>query len=78
MNTPYKKDIVKMMVADECHRQGIKLFVHYSLLDWRRTDYSYWTGRTGKGTGRTARGNWSDYIQFMKNQLTELLTNYVR
>ncbi|WP_018611258.1 alpha-L-fucosidase [Segetibacter koreensis] len=75
MNTPYKKDVVKMM-ADECHKQGIKLFVYYSLLDWRRTDYSYWTGRTGKGTGRTERVNWSDYIQFMKNQLTELLTNY--
>ncbi len=75
MNTPYKKDIVKMM-ADECHKQGIKLFVYYSLLDWRRNDYSYWTGRTGQGTGRTVHGNWSDYIQFMKNQLTELLTNY--
>ncbi len=75
MNTPYKKDIVKMM-ADECHRQGIKLFLYYSLLDWRRDDYSYWTGRTGQGTGRTVHGKWEDYIQFMKNQLTELLTNY--
>jgi alpha-L-fucosidase len=75
MNSPYKRDIVKEM-ADECHKQGIKLFLYYSLLDWRRTDYSYWTGRTGKGTGRTERGNWDDYIQFMKNQLTELLTNY--
>ncbi len=75
MHTPYKKDIVKMM-ADECHKQGIKLFLYYSLLDWRRTDYSYWTGRTGQGTGRTERGKWEDYIQFMKNQLTELLTNY--
>lgn len=75
MNTPYKKDIVKMF-ADECHKQGIKLFFYYSLLDWRRDDYSYWTGRTGKGTGRTVQGNWNDYIKFMENQLTELLTNY--
>jgi alpha-L-fucosidase len=75
MNSPYKKDIVKMM-ADECHRQGIKLFLYYSLLDWRRDDYSWGTGRTGKGTGRTIHGKWEDYIQFMKNQLTELLTNY--
>ena len=75
MNSPYKKDIVKMM-ADECHKQGIQLFLYYSLLDWRRDDYSYWTGRTGQGTGRTHRGNWDDYIQFMKDQLTELLTNY--
>jgi len=75
MNTPFHKDIVKM-IADECHKQGIKLFLYYSLLDWRREDYSYWTGNTGHGTGRTAHGKWEDYIQFMKNQLTELLTNY--
>jgi alpha-L-fucosidase len=75
MNTPYQKDIV-MMLADECKKQNIKLFFYYSLLDWRRDDYSYWTGNTGHGTGRTVRGKWEDYIQFMKNQLTELLTNY--
>jgi len=74
-NTPYKKDVVKM-IADECHKQNIKLFLYYSLLDWRRNDYSWWTGRTGQGTGRTVHGNWNDYISFMKNQLTELLTNY--
>lgn len=75
MNTPYHQDIVKM-IANECHKQGIKLFVYYSLLDWRRDDYSYWTGRTGQGTGRAVHGDWNNYIQFMKNQLTELLTNY--
>jgi len=75
MNTPYHKDVVKMIV-DECHKQNMKIFLYYSLLDWRRDDYSYWTGRTGQGTGRTVHGNWNDYIKFMENQLTELLTNY--
>ena len=75
MNSPYHRDIVRLL-ADECHKQGIKLFLYYSLLDWRRDDYSYWTGNTGHGTGRTLHGNWDNYIQFMKNQLTELLTNY--
>jgi alpha-L-fucosidase len=75
MGTPYGKDIVKQM-ADECHRQGIKLFFYYSLLDWYRSDYQYETGRTGKGTGRTEKSNWPGYINFMKAQLTELLTNY--
>lgn len=75
MNSPYKKDIVKLM-ADECHKQGIKLFLYYSLLDWRRDDYSYWTGRTGQGTGRKVHEDWNSYVGFMKNQLTELLTNY--
>ncbi|MBS1654582.1 MAG: alpha-L-fucosidase [Bacteroidetes bacterium] len=75
MNSPYKKDIVKMM-ADECHKQGIKLFLYYSLLDWRRDDYPWQTGRTGQHSGRTKPGDYSHYLQFMKNQLTELLTNY--
>ncbi|MFM7838083.1 MAG: alpha-L-fucosidase [Chitinophagaceae bacterium] len=74
-HTPSQKDIVKQL-ADECHRQGIKLFCYYSLLDWYRSDYQYETGRTGKGTGRTQKSNWESYIAFMKAQLTELLTNY--
>jgi alpha-L-fucosidase len=74
-NTPYHKDVLKML-ADECHKRGIKLFVYYSLLDWTREDYPWHTGRTGHGTGRTGTGNYDHYLQFMKQQLTELLTNY--
>ncbi len=74
-NTPYGKDVLKMLAA-ECKKQGIKLGLYYSLLDWYRSDYPYETGRTGKGTGRTAKSNYASYLQFMKNQLTELLTNY--
>ena len=74
-NTDWKQDAVKL-IAEECQRQGIKFFVYYSLLDWYRSDYQYETGRTGKGTGRTAKSDWNHYIAFMKAQLTELLTNY--
>ncbi len=74
-NTPYAKDALKQL-AEECHKEGIKLFCYYSLLDWYRTDYQYETGKTGKGTGRKEKSNWNSYIRFMKAQLTELLTNY--
>lgn len=74
-NTRYGKDALKQL-ADECHKQGMKLFCYYSLLDWYRSDYQWETGRTGKGTGRTSKSNWDSYISFMKAQLTELLTNY--
>jgi len=74
-NTDWKQDAVKL-IAEECQRQGIKLFVYYSLLDWYRSDYQYETGRTGHGTGRTAKSDWNHYIAFMKAQLTELLTQY--
>lgn len=74
-HTPYGKDALRQL-ADECHKQGIKLFCYYSLLDWYRNDYQYETGKTGKGTGRTQKSDWPSYISFMKAQLTELLTNY--
>jgi alpha-L-fucosidase len=64
------------MLSDECRRQGMKLGLYYSLVDWYRDDYPYETGRTGKASGRTAKSNYDAYLQFMKNQLTELLTNY--
>jgi alpha-L-fucosidase len=74
-NTDWKQDAVKL-IAEECQRQGVRLFVYYSLLDWYRSDYQYETGRTGHGTGRTAKSDWNHYIAFMKAQLTELLTQY--
>lgn len=75
MHTPYGKDVLKLL-ADECKNQGITLNLYYSLVDWSRDDYPHETGRTGHGTGRTGTGNYDHYLQFMKNQLTELLTNY--
>jgi len=49
--TPFHRDPLKEL-ADECHRQGIKLFFYYSQLDWHHPDY--WPrGGTGHATGRT-------------------------
>jgi alpha-L-fucosidase len=72
--TPYKKDVLKML-ADECRKQGIKLFFYHSQLDWYQEDY-YPRGSTGHSSGRPNKGNWEAYIDFMNGQLTELLTNY--
>jgi len=75
MNTPYGKDLIRQL-ADECHKEGIKLMLYYSLADWYRDDYSYATAKHGHKSGRTEQKEWSSYINFMKAQLTELLTNY--
>jgi len=72
--TPYGKDILKML-SDACKKHELKLFFYYSQLDWFRDDY-YPRGRTGNGISGRGNGNWDDYIEFMKSQLTELLTNY--
>jgi alpha-L-fucosidase len=73
--TPYKKDPLKML-ADECHRQGIKLFFYYSQLDWHNPDY-YPRGQTNWPNGRPDHGDFNAYLDnYMDGQLTELLTNY--
>jgi alpha-L-fucosidase len=78
--TPYGRDPLKML-ADECHRQGIKLFFYYSQLDWHNPDY-YPRGMTAldKGpwdNGRPDHGDWNAYLDdYMDGQLRELLTNY--
>jgi alpha-L-fucosidase len=72
--TPFKRDPLKEL-ADECARQGIKLFFYYSQLDWHHPDY-FPRGRTGHATGRLESGDWTRYIAFMNQQLTELLSNY--
>lgn len=72
--TPFHRDPLKEL-AEECHRQGIKLFFYYSQLDWHHPDY--WPrGGTGHATGRPESGDWNRYLDFMDQQLTELLTNY--
>jgi alpha-L-fucosidase len=72
--TPYGKDPLKML-AEECQRQGLKLFFYHSQLDWHHPDY-YPRGRTGQSSGRPDSGDWNAYLDFMDAQLTELLTNY--
>ena len=72
--TPFGRDVIKEL-ADECHRQGIKLHFYYSHIDWTRDDYP--AGRTGRGTGKDpSKEDWPAYYAFMNRQLTELLTRY--
>lgn len=78
--TAYGNDPLKML-ADEAHRQGIKLFFYYSQLDWHNPDY-FPRGATERDNGewhngRPDHGNWNSYLDdYMDGQLRELLTNY--
>jgi len=72
--TPYGKDVLKAL-AEECRKQGIKLFFYYSQLDWHNPDY-FPRGRTGADAGRPDQGSWPRYIEYMNAQLRELLTGY--
>jgi alpha-L-fucosidase len=72
--TPYGKDVLKML-AEECHRQGIKLFFYHSQLDWHHPDY-FPRGRTGQHSARADKGDFNRYLDYMDGQLKELLTGY--
>lgn len=72
--TPYGKDVLKQL-AEECQKQGIKLFFYHSHLDWYNKEY-FPLGRTGMHSGRPEYGNFDKYLDYMDAQLTELLTDY--
>ena len=71
--TPFHRDVIKEL-SEACEKEGIRLHLYYSILDWMRPDYP--VGRTGQKTGRTLRPNYDTYFEFMKTQVTELLTDY--
>lgn len=73
--TPYGKDVLKML-AEECRKEGIKLFFYHSQLDWHHPEY-FPRGNTGRDyTGRPESGDMNKYLDYMDAQLTELLTGY--
>lgn len=72
--TPFARDVVKEL-ADECHKQGMKLFLYHSHLDWHHPDF-FPRGGTGHSSGRPDKGDWYAYLDYMDAQLAELLTNY--
>ena len=72
MATPFKRDIMKEL-SNACRRHGLKMCWYHSILDWHHPDYlprRRWEIRTTEGA------DYNRYIDHMKNQLTELLTNY--
>lgn len=73
--TPYGKDVLKML-AEECRKEGIKLFFYHSQLDWHHPDYFPRGFTGGSWTGREEKGDMNKYLDYMDAQLTELLTHY--
>lgn len=75
MNTPYGKDVLKML-ADECEKQGMLLSIYYSNPDWHHPDaYNDASSHQWKSVnkGKVCR---EKYLEYIKNQVTELLTGY--
>ncbi len=73
MSTPFQRDILKEL-ADACAREGLKMCWYHSIMDWHHPDY---LPRRPWETDRPTEGaDYDRYVQYMKNQLAELTSNY--
>ena len=78
-NTPAKRDLVKEIVA-AFRAEGLRIGFYYSLLDWHHPDfiidrigpYRDSPDKAKMNKGRDMRR----YAKYMRDQVTELLTNY--
>jgi alpha-L-fucosidase len=74
--TPYGKDIVELL-ATACHDQGMPLGFYYSPPDMNHPAFRDTTRPAGENwNGQPERPEWPLYLEYMRLQLTELLTRY--
>lgn len=75
MNTPYGKDLVKLL-ADACHRRNVPLCLYYSIADWNQPNYPN-QGRHHELPPQPGdHPDLARYLEFLKAQVRELCTNY--
>lgn len=83
MNTAYGKDIIKEWV-DAFRAEGLKVGFYYSLIDWHHPDFTIDRNHplrpeifSKEAFDKLNEGrDMNRYREFLKNQVTELLTNY--
>lgn len=78
-NTPCGRDLVREFV-DAFRAEGIRVGFYYSLLDWHHEDYpAYGDMYHPERNNEALKGKQHDfnvYLDYMHNQVRELLTNY--
>lgn len=80
-NTPIRKDLIKPMV-EAFRAEGIKVGFYYSLIDWHHPDFAFDNShpptpvKPEERAAANAKRDMKKYQAYMKNQLTELLTQY--
>ena len=78
-NTPCGRDLVREYV-DAFRAEGLKIGFYYSLLDWHhpeyRIDYIHPRALDADAEAQDKGRDMAKYNQYMRDQVTELLTNY--
>ncbi len=76
--TPYAKDVLKPL-SEECKKAGIKFCIYYSILDWHHSAQELNKNKKkddNYGNNLIKEGRKSEYVNFMKQQLKEIITAY--
>ncbi len=78
-NTPAKRDLVREFV-DAFRAEGIRIGFYYSLIDWHHPDFTIDTKHPRRYDANAKELNegrdMKKYAKYMRDQVTELLTNY--
>lgn len=72
MSTPFGRDILKEL-QEACEQEGIRLCFYHSIMDWHHPDY---LPRRPWETRSSAGAVFDRYVNHLRNQVGELLTNY--
>ncbi len=77
--SPYRRDIVREFV-EAVRAEGLRVGLYYSLPDWAHPNYPPFEEADKpypRGAYRRPPGqDWALYLEYLRGQLTELLTNY--
>ena len=77
--SPYGRDLMRELV-DAVRAEGLRIGLYYSLSDWHHPDYPALTVADrpypGAGYPRATQEQWSRYLRYLHDQITELLTGY--
>lgn len=76
-NTPAKRDLIKEYV-EAFRAEGIKVGFYYSLIDWNHPEYPNVGNHPRKDDPEwdKKKYDFDKYVEYMHNQVRELLTNY--
>ena len=76
-NTPFGRDLVREYV-DAFRAEGLKIGFYYSLLDWHHPDFTVDGNHPYEADAETLNvgRDMKRYAKYMRDQVTELLTNY--
>jgi alpha-L-fucosidase len=80
-HSPYGEDITRQLI-EAVRAEGLRVGLYYSLSDWHHPDYpAFQEGSKPYLYERYPRSSpekWARYLDYVRIQLTELLTNYGR